>query len=93
MSAEDDFEEELRLLLDEWDKLDIVTRRLRAQLQEIGAVETAKEYVRRETGGLREAYRRLGPRQTLEALMLRYGELFDDETLTLARAKLDALAK
>jgi hypothetical protein len=93
MSAEDDFEEELQLLLDAWERLDIDARRLRAQVHDVGALDTAKEYVRRDTGGLGEAYRRLGPRHTFEGLVLRYRELFDEETLGLADAKLEALAR
>jgi hypothetical protein len=93
MSVELDFEEELRLLLDQWDAVDMFTERLRARLDGIGGVEAAKEYVRLETGGLGEAYRRLSARQTLEGLILRYAELFDTETLRLAEAKLDSLAE
>src|SRR3954468_3298237 len=93
MSAEDDFEDELRLLLDAWDNVNIDTRRLRAQVEDVGAFDTAKEYVRRDTGGLGEAYRRLGPRQTLEGLIVRFRELFDEETVRLAEAKLDEVAR
>jgi hypothetical protein len=92
MSAEVDFEEELRLLLGQWDELGIRTERLRARIDEVRGVETAKQYVRRETGGLAEAYRRLSHRQKREGLMLRYSDVFDEESLALAQKKLDALA-
>jgi len=68
MDEELEFEDDLRTLLDQWDGLDIYTTKMRAMLEDVGAVETAKHYVRKTTGGFGEAYEKLSPRQTLEGL-------------------------
>jgi hypothetical protein len=91
MSAFDDFEEELDRLLKEWEALPVETKWLRERIREIGAIATAEEYIRRDTAGLEEAYRRLGARKTLEALVIRFDEIFDTEIVALARTKLRKL--
>jgi hypothetical protein len=48
-------------------------------------------YVRRDTSGFEEAYRRLGPK-TIEGLILRFEDIVDAETTGLDRPKLDELA-
>lgn len=90
MGAEQDFEEELDLLLPEWDALGIDTTQVRRRLAEDGAVMTAKFYVHSPTGGFGEAYRRLRPGATFEGLVVRYEDLedFDEATVAAANAKL-----
>lgn len=95
MSAEWDFEEELNLLLPEWESLGIDTKLIRDRLEADGAIETAKYYVHSPTGGFGEAYRRLRPGATFEGLAVRYADLadIDADTLDEAKAKLAEAAK
>jgi hypothetical protein len=92
MSALQDFEDELGLLLEEWRALGINTARLTARIAKVGGVATAEEYVRLDTPGFEEAYRRLGAAKTIEGLILRFEDIFDNEVTGLARSKLDGLA-
>jgi hypothetical protein len=95
MSLADDFEVELWLLCDRWDQVGIYTARLRENIEQYGAVETARRYgatPKREgfQEGLKKALQHFGPDQTIEGLMIdeRFRELFEPAGLAVAEARL-----
>lgn len=91
VTAQSDFEQELDQLLAQWDASDILTAVMRARIAAVGAIEMAQEYVSEDADGLGRAYELLGRDRTLEGLVIRYAEIFDDEIVARAVEKLAAL--